>query len=384
MSAKDGLPDGPIVLAIGRLGCRLCTMTFKMYANHLQHKRQMHGENGSTMRTAPVCALEVDTAMPAGLGAHARATGATLDGLHAGGTPASASAEATGMWDAGPGNGTGSQDPLSVPDTCLLAPILPLGFSVMPAAFQIPVCTESSSAVASRIARYYRAKGDMQRTALYVPAGKAGRPSDFVTTEHKAMRLFALSAGGCGLSRKAKANYYESTVAVERAAMRMVAETKARRKRRKKGKNGKGRMPELVVEHGPLESAFPSAASFVRSLDGEKWRCLSELEWRETDIVVRGTSFKFYSRCIMQVATDALTKALKICLRGERRHDAAGNIIRTNSLDSDIYLDEQVDVDRLHAGKKDGEKNMPPFTLAIQLFSDAALVSWNGCKCLSL
>jgi len=232
--------------------------------------------------------------------------------------------------------------------------------------------------VASRIAAYYRAKGDMGRTTLYVPAEKRDRQSHFLTREHKAMRLFALSAGGCGLSRKAKAEYYETTVAIEKAAMRMIAEAAARRAKRKKGKNGKGKMPKIVVKPGPLESAFPSAAAFVRSLEGEKWRCLSELEWRETDIIVRGTVYKFYSRDIMKVATTALTTAMKVCLRGQRRHDDDGNVIRTNTLDSDIYLEEQADVDRLHAGKKKGSRHMPPFTLAIQLFSDAALVSWNG------
>jgi len=232
--------------------------------------------------------------------------------------------------------------------------------------------------VANRIAAFYRAKGDMGRTTLYVPPKLGARKSDFVSPELKSMRLFALSAGGCGLSTKAKQEYYETTLAIERAAMRMVAAAEARRKKRKKGKNGKGKAPKLVVKLGPLESAFPSAASFVRSLKGEQSRCLSELEWRETDIIVRDKVYKFYSRDMLRVATDALTSAVKVCLRGERRHDPAGNVIRTNTLDSDIYLEEQADVSRLHAGKRSRGKDVPPFTLAIQVFSDAALVSWNG------
>jgi len=118
----------------------------------------------------------------------------------------------------------------------------------------------------------------------------------------------------------------------------------------------------------------------VRSLKGEQWRCLSELKWRETDIIVRGTVYKFYSRDIMHVATDALTSAIKVCLLGKRELNDEGEVIRTNSLNSDVYLEEQADVQRLHAGKKNNGKKMPPFTLAVQLFSDAALVSWNGSK----
>jgi len=232
--------------------------------------------------------------------------------------------------------------------------------------------------VADRIAQHYRAKGDLLRTKMHVPQHLSDKASVFVSKELKDMRLFALSAGGCGLSEQARRDYYETTVEIERAAMKVVAEIEARRRRRKKGKNGKGRKLELNVRLGPLESAFPSAAAFVRSLKGEQWRCLSELKWRETDVILRGTVYKFYSRDIMQVATDALTSAIKVCLHGRRKYDDAGNVVRTNTLDGDIYLEEQADVQRLHAGRKEHGKTMPPFTLAVQLFSDAALVSWNG------
>jgi len=218
---------------------------------------------------------------------------------------------------------------------------LPLGVpsntQAMSAAFPISICT-ASTAVANRIAAYYRAKGDIGRAKLYVPLNKRDRPSDFVTRDHKDMRLFALSAGGCGLSRKAKVEYYETTLSVERAAMRMVTSAAARRKKRKKGKNEKSKPPKLDVKIGSLKSAFPSAASFVRSLEGEKWRCLAELEWRETSIPVRCNVYKLYSRSIMSVATDALTTTVKVCLHGERQIDVHGNVLRTNSLDSDIYI----------------------------------------------
>jgi len=363
---------GPRVGADGRLGCRLCAMSFALYANYLQHKRKVHRASASASGEAQV----LGEAAPPPLSVSV--TGAPNSSGHAEtvGTPATAAAAESGAIGGIHAHCAGNTGTHFLGDDFVTPPPI---LSPMPSSLPIPV-SSTAPAVASRIAEFYRSKGDMERTKLYVPAKLGSRSSDFVTPELKSMRLFALSAGGCGLSRKAKQEYYETTLKIERAAMRMVAEAKARRKKRKRGKNGKGKAPKLVVQLGPLESAFPSAASFVRSLKGEQGRCLSELEWRETDIIVRGSVYKFYSRDMMRVATDALTSAVKVCLRGERRYDEAGNVIRTNTLDSDIYLEEQADVARLHAGKKHRGKDMPPFTLAIQVFSDAALVSWNGSK----
>jgi len=361
---------GPRVGADGRLGCRLCAMSFTLYANYLQHKRKVHCPAASSSVDTPA---RVDVARPP-FAAPSAGVPSSSDAATTVGTPATVVAPASGALGATHGQCRGDGGLRFIGEDVLTPP--PIS-SPMPSSLPIPA-SSSAAAVAHRIATFYRSKGDMGRTTLYVPTKLGARKSDFVTPELKSMRLFALSAGGCGLSKKAKKEYYDTTLAVERAAMRMVAEADARRKKRKKGKNGKGKMPKLAIKLGPLESAFPTAASFVRSLEGEQGRCLSELEWRETDIIVRDKVYKFYSRDMMRVATDALTSAIKVCLRGERRHDEAGNVIRTNTLDSDVYLEEQADVCRLHAGKKHRGRDMPPFTLAIQVFSDAALVSWNG------
>jgi len=352
-------------------------MKFNLYANCLQHKRTLHDTAApATGAAIPGASATAPMAAVCGVEAPVTARAPVAVAPATTGTPATAGDAASGAL------GVPSYDTPGVNDGAAddgLSLGVPANTHAMPAAFPITVCT-ASTAVANRIAAYYRAEGDIGRTKLYVPLNKRDRPSDFVTREHKDMRFFALSSGGCGLSRKAKAEYYETTLYVERAAMRMVASAAALRKKRKKGKNGKGKPPKLDVKIGPLESAFPTAASFVRSLEGGKWRCLAELEWRETSIPVRGNVYKFYSRSIMSVATNALTTAVKVCLRGKRKIDEHGNVLRTNSLDSDIYIQEQTDVDRLHSGKKDGGKDIPTFTLAVQLFSDAALVSWNGSK----
>jgi len=61
--------------------------------------------------------------------------------------------------------------------------------------------------------------GDKQRTRLLVPATST-ESSVFDTNELKDMRLFALSAGGKGLSQKTRADYNQTTVCAERAALR--------------------------------------------------------------------------------------------------------------------------------------------------------------------
>lgn len=51
-----------------------------------------------------------------------------------------------------------------------------------------------------------------------------------------------------------------------------------------------------------------------------------------------------------------------------------GDVVRTGTLDSDLYLNEQESVMNIH-GKNGAGKC---FLMAVQLFSDAALVSWSG------
>lgn len=92
------------------------------------------------------------------------------------------------------------------------------------------------------------------------------------------------------------------------------------------------------------------------------------------DIKAGGQTAPFYFRDLMGVLVDAAQRAASIKLRGERRQDADGNVLRSGTLDSDVFLAEQDDVlsDARHSGidKK--------FVMAVQLFSDAALVSWSG------
>lgn len=301
-------------------------------------------------------------------------------------------------------------------------------------------CPEINT-TSQKVREYYAAFGDVARTKPLVDPRNRDRPSDFVSDELKEMRMFALSAGGRGLSQKARAEYYTTCVAAERAALRsqhaaelskveqvmaLLSEhemdddsdgttggpkdpagsaaampSAARsaaaaggatlggsRPRPRKKTSLRLRIKAVLVEAaanleaaiGPLETAFPSASAFVNSLQGEATRCLAEQQWRKTDIVDGKDVHVFYSRDVMVVALAAFMRATKLCMRGERKYAADGSVLRTGSLDGDLYLKEQADVDRIHGGKMHDGKELPIFTMATQFFSDATLVSKNGGK----
>jgi len=130
--------------------------------------------------------------------------------------------------------------------------------------------------------------------------------------------------------------------------------------------------------NGPVESAFPKASAFVSALKGEANRCLREQKWPRIEIKSGTATYLFYSRDVMIVALDAFMKATALCLRGKCRLAADNSMLRTDSLNGDLYMTEQESVDKLHANKTHNGRMLQVFTLGIQLFSDATLVSWNN------
>ena len=86
----------------------------------------------------------------------------------------------------------------------------------------------------------------------------------------------------------------------------------------------------------------------------------------------------------MDVAHDAFGRAANVQLRGKRHVKADGSIVRSSSLDSDVYLVQEADVLKIHANAVHGGKPIKAFAMAEQFFSDATLLSWNGCEFASL
>jgi len=283
-----------------------------------------------------------------------------------------------------------------------------------------PVFRGTTSAL---VYRYFLGKGDVARAEPLVPAYRQGRQSEFVSDELKAIRMLALSTGGNGMTHKARIEYYDSVAAAEVAtavaAKRVLMEleqqmalpssgssksstrssssdsdwaggnsagsdaSSASRPRLAKKTSLRKRLRRAIrdakakVVKGPLTSAFPTAASFASSLKGEQDRCLAEMKWQVTDIV-EGDVYKFYFRDVMDVAEEAFGRATNVQLRGKRQLNDDGCIKRSNSLDSDVYLDQEADVLDVHANAIHDGKPIKPFAMAVQFFSDASLISWNG------
>lgn len=209
------------------------------------------------------------------------------------------------------------------------------------------------TAVAGMIQQYYRDFDDMATVRPIVEQVEGGRPQRFNTPTLRMFRSFAVSVGGSGLSGSDRELFWENIVAAEREALRGTSASECL---------------------GPMEAAFSSAHKFKASLRTDADQCMQDLKWMVADIKTASQTVPFYFRDLLGVLVNAAQQATCIKLRGERRWDADGNVVRSGTLDSDVYLAEQDDVlsDARHSGidKK--------FVMGVQLFSDSALVSWSG------
>lgn len=212
------------------------------------------------------------------------------------------------------------------------------------------------TAVAGQILAYYREFGDLATVRPVVEPVEGGRPQVFNTPTLKMFRSFALSVGGAGLSGPDRELFWENIVTAEREALRGT---------------------DAANTLGPMEAAFPSASKFKTSLRCDADRCMQELKWMVADIKTEGQTATFYFRDLMTVLLDAAQNAKAIQLHGERRRTDDGHVLRSGTLDSDVYLAEQEDVmsDARHSGIAN------KFVMAVQMFSDSALVSWSGGAC---
>jgi len=181
---------------------------------------------------------------------------------------------------------------------------------------------------------YFLGKRDMARACPPVPLDRQGCPTAYVTEELKAIRIFALSTGGTGLSEKAPLDSYNSVAQAEtvtaatteavisqldnelrtssdyssRSSRSSSCDTKgtsssSKRSRRTKRESLRKRVRKSIADakarakgvKDPLISSFRRAAAFVASFKGERERCLSEKKMQVTQIV-DGVSLDFFFR----------------------------------------------------------------------------------------
>jgi len=372
VAVRAGSMAPPLPVSVSHK-CGVCSRLFTTSAGRQRHRSVFHPLVPLSVNRGQVPPLPpplppqpprslaplVTGRRPVDGGGRSAGTPSSLPVFSFGRGPASVSSR---VWSSPPlsqAAGTASSDTSTLADRSASRPdVLPLGRSAsrVHGASLPPQQPMRSRAIvgilADRIYAYCRAKGDTERTRSVCNPAVAGTPSAFNNPALRKIRLFAVSTGRSGLSVTDKHKLWDTIVAAERATTTAAGSSAL----------------------GPMESAFGSAAAFSDSFKGEQDRCLAEQGWRVTDIVIDGQTFQFYSRNLWDVAVEAIVGAARCSFLGERRVRRDGSIIRSGTLDSDFYLEEQA---RVFADYRDhSDENI--FVLSTQLFSDATVVSWSG------
>jgi len=193
---------------------------------------------------------------------------------------------------------------------------------------------------AARIRAYYEAMPETSRSRRLVPPSVGERPSRFNRPLLRQALMFALSAGGAGLSEADQRWYVSVLLLAERGGVACPPRDERRDdgRRRKRSRDaplvGSARRPSTsgggddavsadeggeASEHevGELARTFPTNSAFVAALREEQRRVLSKIFWDETPLVVEGVPYKFYSRDLLIVALDLLRNARHVQVWGE-------------------------------------------------------------------
>jgi len=250
------------------------------------------------------------------------------------------------------------------------------------------------TSTAARIRAYYEALPEASKTRRLVPPSVGQRPSRFNTRLLREALKFALCAGGPGLSRSDQMWYISVLLLAKRGGgaqgrgagrhgrlggrkLRLPEADDGSAEEVPSGR-GEDHVAEVVPEvdslddmQGELGRAFPSKSAFAAAVREEQRRVLSKLRWDETPIEVEGVMYLVYSRDLLLVALDLLQNAGHVQLWGEELGlGSDGSRLRSDMLDSDLFLTEELHVRRVHGSLS--------FVLAVQLFIDEAVVSWSG------
>jgi len=228
------------------------------------------------------------------------------------------------------------------------------------------------SSTASRIRAYYERFPETSLSTPVVDHVWTNRPTRFDSPALRGALLFALTAGGSGMTERDQVRYARSLRAVEEEATR-----------------GTGR-------RGPVTSTFGSAHSFLTATRQEMNRVLADRKWMQVPVTVGGRTFQYYYRDVLQAGVDALAAAETVSFgpndaasRASRASaqapserdvealmqavdldgDDAGRV-RRGSLDSDLFLLDERNVRKVHGADA--------LVLGVHLHADEALVSWSG------
>jgi len=208
--------------AVGELPCPFCTTTLPFEANLARHVSLFHSGQVPIVASAARTGPEGDRPAPLAIGrdAHVPRQGIGRVPHGAGASVADAHASAV-LLSAHHGGVVGddacshhSDDHHTGGETSDDAVVVRGSVSARPLRLS-RVRHVFQSTTAALVYRFFLGMGDITRAQPLIPLHRQGRPTAFVTEELKAIRLFALSTGGKGMSEKARVDYNNSVARAE-------------------------------------------------------------------------------------------------------------------------------------------------------------------------
>lgn len=201
--------------------------------------------------------------------------------------------------------------------------------------------------ISARIRDFYESLPEADQSVLVVDPARGDAPTRFNTAELQAVLRFILTAGGSGLAQSGQLAFAEVVLPLEAA---------------------------IAVPDGPrgfMTERFSSPYAFGAAVQTEQDRVLAMRKWRVSYITVAGVRHPLYFRDVLDAGLDALQSADDTVVEGRAPHPTAdGERRRSESLDSDLFLDEQADARQTH-----GEH---AYVMGVHLRSDETIISWSG------
>lgn len=200
--------------------------------------------------------------------------------------------------------------------------------------------------ISTRIAAFYNRYPEGESATPCADEEDANRPTFFNTPALQELLRFIVTSGGCGLSRVDQVALGSALLALE-----------------------PGSRPQ--GDDNDLRFRLPSANSLATAVNYEERRVLAVRGWMQTTIDIGGREYVFYFRDMLQCVLDALCSAAEVQLDGARLEPTSdGDERRSHTMNSDLFMEEQEDVRRVHGAAA--------HVAGVMLHVDEAVVAWNG------
>lgn len=208
------------------------------------------------------------------------------------------------------------------------------------------VLPTAAGSISSRIKAFYARYAEADEAVRVVEAVDPNHSTFFDTEALQKLLRFIVTCGGSGLS-----------VADQRAlgAVLLALEPDVR--------------PGGDVNS--LNDRMQTPHSLVTAVRREEDRVLAARNWMCAPMEIGEKVYSFFYRDMLLSVIDALKEARNVQLEGAPLEpDEHGEPRRSHTLNSDLYLEEQTDVRRIHGR---GAR-----TVGVMLHMDEAVVAWNG------